>query len=305
MKPEFNMDNRHIIFVPGKNPKPLKNLHQSLLWKTLLEGIKRVSPDISDTLKTQEDCFKLIAWNVLYYHEVGDINTHLPWVNEVLNKEGPSAEDIEDAHKWHRKMDLLLYSTVDQLPILLRMLRGELKATANETNSYFHNTGYIASKIREKLKQQLRPLLESDQRILLIGHSLGSVIAYDTLWALSQLEMIPNKVDFLTLGSPLGMNYVQKRLLGHEHTDAIKYPSNIRNWINVAAEGDVTALDRKLATDFNQMLDLGVIESIEDHCEGIYNFYHDENGLNCHSDYGYLLIPEVANTISTWLQQAH
>lgn len=50
------------------------------------------------------------------------------------------------------------------------------------------------------------------------------------------------------------------------------------------------------------MLDLGAIESIEDHCEGIYNFFRNEEGLNCHRSYGYLVNPAVGKVIADWRQ---
>ena len=169
----------------------------------------------------------------------------------------------------------------------------------------FHNVDKIGSQVREQLKQELRPLLENGDNILLIGHSLGSVIAFDTLWALSQLEHLPGKIDlFLTLGSPLGMNYVQRRLMGNNKDGEHKYPTNIQDWVNIAADGDVTALDRTFADDFGEMLTLGVVDSIEDHCEGVYNYFHDENGLNCHRDYGYLVNPVVGSTIADWWKKS-
>lgn len=55
------MDHPHIIFVPGKNPKPPKNLHLDLLWRTILEGIQRFKPQISDNLSQHSESFELIA----------------------------------------------------------------------------------------------------------------------------------------------------------------------------------------------------------------------------------------------------
>ena len=127
----------------------------------------------------------------------------------------------------------------------------------------------IACDVRELLKQELRPLLSNSDKVLLIGHSMGSVIAYDTLWELSHLEQLPGKVDlFLTIGSPLGMNYVQRRLMGNKYTGKKKYPSNIKHWANISSIGDITALDRIFSDDFGEMVEQGMVESIEDHCEG-------------------------------------
>ncbi|MCK4586113.1 MAG: hypothetical protein KAU29_02160, partial [Gammaproteobacteria bacterium] len=61
------MSQRHIIFVPGKNPKPPADQHQSMLWRALIEGIRRAEPQIISELNQHDDDFKLIAWNYLYY----------------------------------------------------------------------------------------------------------------------------------------------------------------------------------------------------------------------------------------------
>ena len=299
------MSHRHIVYIPGKNPKPPADLHQNLLWRTLVEGVRRIEPDVADDLRRHDENFKFIDWNYRYYQSSENINSHIPWVEAMLGKDGPSKLDIKLAKTWRHRLDMFVYNTVDSSPVLLRLLRGRLKEAANETNRYFENEDKIASHIREQLKQELRPLMENGHKVLLIGHSMGSVITYDTLWALSNLEHLPGKVDlFLTLGSPLGMNYVQQRLLGHHMSGEHKYPSNIRHWINIAADGDLIALDRYLAKDFGEMLELNLIDAIEDHCKDIYNYFHDENGLNCHRSYGYLINPQVSQVIANWWQSS-
>ena len=73
--------------------------------------------------------------------------------------------------------------------------------------------------MRELLKAPLREMLARGERVLVIGHSMGSVIAYDSLWELTHIEKNPGRADlFLTIGSPLGMvRFTQQRLLGvHE-----------------------------------------------------------------------------------------
>ena len=298
------MSQRHIIFVPGKNPKPPADQHQSMLWRTLIEGVRRAEPHIINELNQHDENFRLIAWNYLYYHTTKDINRDLPWIDALINQHGPTEQDIREAKAWHRKLDRLLYSIVDHLPFLLRLLSDRIRSTAEETRRYFRNRNNIACDVRELLKQELRPLLSNSDKVLLIGHSMGSVIAYDTLWELSHLEQLPGKVDlFLTIGSPLGMNYVQRRLMGNQYTGKKKYPSNIKHWANISAIGDITALDRIFSDDFGEMVEQGMIESIEDHCEGIYNFFRNEKGLNCHRSYGYLVNPAVGKVIADWWQE--
>jgi len=300
------MDDRCIIFVPGKNPKPPPDQHRQLLWRTMLEGVHRVEPALQAALAKAESMFKLIAWNALYYKTHKDISRDLPWIDRLIHQHGPTEQDIAEARAWHRRLDQALYNIVDHAPFLLRFLPEPIRMTAEETRRYFQNINGIASQIRALLKQELRSALQNHQRVLLIGHSLGSIIAYDTLWELSHLENCQGKIDmFLTLGSPLGMNYVQRRLCGHDHQGAKRYPTIIRHWVNIASVGDVTALDRALADDFHGMLDLDLVETIEDHCEGIYNFFRNDQGLNCHRSYGYLVNPVVGKVIADWWQGAN
>ncbi|KAG1650292.1 hypothetical protein GQR58_028194 [Nymphon striatum] len=297
------MSKRHIVFVPGKNPKPPADLHQNLLWQTLVEGVRRVEPDVAENLASHDEYFRFINWNYSYYQSRENIEAHRPWVDKMLAKGGPSDEDIELATAWRHRLDMFMYNTVDNSPVLMRLLRGKLKEAADDTHRYFENENKIASHIREQLKEELRPLLQDGHKVLLIGHSMGTIISYDTLWALSNLEHLPGKVDmFLTLGSPLGMNYVQERLLGNHMPDEHKYPSNIRYWVNIAADGDLIALDRFLENDYSAMVDYGLLKAIKDHSDGVYNYFYDEDGLNCHRSYGYLINHNVAQVIANWWQ---
>ena len=299
------MNRYHIIFVPGKNPKPPAIQHKDLLWRTMVEGVRRAEPDFASELDEHSEDFKLIAWNHLYYHTTKDINRDLPWIDALINQHGPSEQDIRDANAWHRKLDRFLFSLVDHLPFLLWLLPEQIRSTAEETKRYFQNRNNIACDVRELLKQELRPIMGDSDKILLIGHSMGSVIAYDALWELSHQEQIPGKIDvFLTIGSPLGMNYVQRRLMGHNFTGKKKYPTNIKRWVNISSIGDVTALDRVFLDDFSEMIKEDIIESIEDHCDGIYNFFRNEKGLNCHRSYGYLVNPAVGKVIADWWQHS-
>jgi hypothetical protein len=296
------MSHRHIIYVPGKNPKPRSAEHREMLWHTLLEGVRRVEPELLPDLIEHADNFKLIAWNYLYYQSHEDHTDQTQWIEAVIQKQAPTERDIREAKAWKHKLDKAIYKALDQLPSLIQVLPRVARLTAEELDRYFKNENKIASQVREQLKQELRPLLEEGHKVLLIGHSLGSVIAYDTLWALSQLEHHPGKIDlFLTIGSPLGMNYVQKRLLGSNYKDHHKkYPSNIRNWVNISAVGDITPLDRSLAEDYKEMLKPGMTESIKDYSKGIYNYFRNENGLNFHRSYGYLVNPAVGKVIANW-----
>lgn len=298
------MNKKNIIFVPGKNPKPDPEPHKKLLWRCLLEGIRRSESELVDDISRHADKFCLIAWNYLYYHQTKDISRDLPWIDALINKHSPTEQDILDTNTWQRKLAKFFFSAGDMFPFVIPLLPKVIRQIAAETRRYFMNVDNIASEIRELLKRELRPMLSTNEKVLLIGHSLGSVIAYDTLWELSRLEKLPGKVDlFLTLGSPLGMHYVQRRLMGYQQKGEQRYPDNIRRWVNMSSVGDITALDREFRNDFSHMLEYSMIESIEDHSEAIYNFFRNEYGLNVHRSYGYLVNPAVGYIIADWWRE--
>ena len=299
------MHKKNLVFIPGKNPKPPPRQHREMLWRTLVEGVRRAEPGIAAQLDSFEKHFKLIAWNRSYYATEKDPKRDLPWIDALINRHGPSDEDIRDANSWHRRLDRMLYAVADRFPFIIRLLPGPASATVNELRRYFENSDNIAYHIREQLKKTIRPMLDNDESVLVIGHSMGSIIAFDAFWAMSHIEHRQDKLDFLSLGSPLGMNFVQHRLQGKNEQGERRYPTVIRRWINISSVGDVTALDRHFHDDFQPMLALGLIDSIEDHTEGIYNFFHNEGGLNCHRSYGYLVNPATGKVIADWLDPSN
>lgn len=193
---------KKIIFVPGNNPNPEEALHRKLLWRTLVEGVRRADSAVADTLQESHAQFHLVNWNDLYYHSHKDIATDIPWVDALINKHGPTEQDIRDANSWNVWLNRALLTMGDDIPSLIPLLPEVVRTTADEISRYFNDTDNVGSEIRGLLKQTLRPMLHDQDDVLLIGHSLGSVITYDTLWELSHQERVNGKVDLLTLGSP-------------------------------------------------------------------------------------------------------
>lgn len=294
-----------IIFVPGKNPKPPASLHKQQLLRCLLHGIRTIDSEVADEIERTE-AFSLVAWNYLFYHIYIDINRITPWVDRLLEQPVILPHDIRSARPLRYRLSKLLYVMADYLPLLIPLIPDRrIKLSIQDTERYFINNDNIGCRIRELQKAPLRDAVAGQHKVLLIGHSMGSVIAYDSLWELDHLEGISNCVDtLLTIGSPLGMNYVQKRLFGKVDSNTPTYPRNIRTWINVSARGDLVALDPVLANDFGTMITRGCIENISDMGKNIYNHYRDEKGLNVHKSYGYLVNPVISRVIADWWRAA-
>ncbi|WP_219462841.1 hypothetical protein [Nonomuraea rhizosphaerae] len=100
---------------------------------------------------------------------------------------------------------------------------------------------------RERCREAVRDVIRKHRPRVLIAHSLGSVVAYETLWANPDLE-----IDLLiTLGSPLGMrNVVFEHLLPAPVNGRGSRPAGVKRWVNIADKDDIAAIPPDLALCF-------------------------------------------------------
>ena len=289
-----------IIYIPGLLPKPEAEAHREQLLRCLLEGIRRIDPATSDDLRERPRCFDIVSWTYDFYGEHSDIRLDLPAIDALLEKRGPTEQDIAEAVSWKRRLIQAIYTAGDILPFLIPQLADEtLEVHLRDLRRYTMNKNDVAEVIRRQLKVPLAAAAAVDRPILLLAHSMGSVIAYDALWQLSYGQQKEVSVDtFITMGSPLGQRYIQGKLKGRKETGHRRYPDNIGQWVNISAIGELTALDPELRNDFGEMETLGLLSEIEDlNCFG----YFRQNGtLNVHSEYGYLINEVTARHVRDW-----
>lgn len=100
---------------------------------------------------------------------------------------------------------------------------------------------------RERVRDTVADAIRRNRPRVVVAHSLGSVVAYETLWAHPDLE-----VELLiTLGSPLGMrDVVFERLLPAPVNGRGERPKGVHRWVNIADEHDIAAIPPALAASF-------------------------------------------------------
>jgi pimeloyl-ACP methyl ester carboxylesterase len=121
----------------------------------------------------------------------------------------------------------------------------------------------------------------ADTRVL-IGHSLGSIVAWETLCANPTLKIH----TFLTLGSPLGVPALLSRLCPPVDRLPGAWPGGVTRWVNIADDRDVVALQKGLAEVYGS--------NVED--------FLIENGATMHSVSPYLTSVEAGEAIKTAVQ---
>ncbi|MGH1429328.1 MAG: hypothetical protein ACRBEE_15430 [Arenicella sp.] len=291
---------KKILFVPGKNPKPDPQKHIHYLRRCLLEGVSRHSPQVAEEI-LEQNAFELCAWNHDFYQQHLDFSPLLNSLDDVCRKNRATAKDKIFAQTWKIAISRMIYQIGDQFPWLIDWLADDhVKAMMHDTDRYFDNVEGIADKVRRTLAESILDCTKHC-KILVVGHSMGSIIAFDTLFELQRRRPNEKLVDvFLTLGSPLGLKYTQERLLGFSRSDPEKLPANIQTWHNVSAKGDLVSVDTQLANDFGLMKKAGLIDDIIDHKSQVFNWYRNLEGYNFHSSYGYLVEPTASKIISDW-----
>lgn len=151
-----------------------------------------------------------------------------------------------------------------------RALIGSLK----QLRAYFTD-----SDIRDRVRRRVLDTITAETRVL-VGHSLGSIVAYEMLCAQPDLPV----TTFVTLGSPLGIpNLVFDRL----EPEPGRWPS-VDTWTNIADRGDVVALVKELRPLFG----VGVTDILV------------HNGAKAHDMRPYLTSRETGEAIRGGLDDA-
>lgn len=156
---------------------------------------------------------------------------------------------------------------------------------------------YTDKDIREKLRGRIGKALEEaeGQRIMVIAHSMGSIIAYDVLRLLGRDNPRFVLDHFITIGSPLGLPHVKQQI--YKESNLVRTPSIVKQWTNFADRRDPVAVDVHLADDY-QPNDAGV--RVRD--DLVINGYKTPDGKpNYHKLYGYLRAPELSEVVGRFI----
>jgi len=155
-----------------------------------------------------------------------------------------------------------------------------------------HNPDILA---RVAIRKRLLDILKkhATDEILLLCHSMGSIIAYDVLINHHDECSIST---FVTIGSPLGIPIIISRIFKEQQS--LRVPVNIKkNWYNLSDPEDLVAMDHTLEDDFpvNQ-------NNIKIQDMLVYNDYRINSKKNPHKVYGYLRTPEMTKIITEFLK---
>ena len=307
---------RSLLLVHGRDFKPAEEAYMDLSMAALRSGIER---DFPEAVNLFDGVQKSIAW-------YGDLNAALLHSHGKQYDESLDIGDRRNALSKLREISARKRFGIrpyDQLPgksavpeaivDILAPLLGAIglcvpliRWVSKDFAVYFDRKSDYAMQVRERLRTRLCALMDSGDRIVLLSHGTGSVIAYDVLWQLShdpdlQEKYGDKKVElWMTLGSPLGDSSIRRRLLGSKEKKEAKFPDNVIAWDNVAAEDDYACHDNTLADDFRVMMQQRMVSAVSDY--KIFNLAVRYGKSNPHSSIGYFIHPRISKILADWLQ---
>lgn len=270
-----------LIGIHGLSNKPTAEVLAKGWEDAIREGLKK-----NEGIDNAPINFSSVYWaNVTYpepdpdpdlYKEAeeGALKTYEEsWLDSVKAGAFDFAGDIIDSMKKHFGVD----ATADAV----------LKHKLKDLSKYYEDET-IRNTLRGRLRDEI--LKNKDKRIMILSHSMGTIIAYDVLRNIGKEHPRLIVDHFVTLGSPLGLPHVKYKIA--KENPLVRTPSIVKKWSNFADKRDPVAMDVHLAGDYAAN-DNGVL--VEDDLVA-----NDWGGIH-HKSYGYLRTPEVSKVIRNFI----
>ena len=323
------MGSKQIIFVHGRSFKPSEDIMCNNWIEAIRISLRRDHEKVLDKFEELigNDCVKMAYYgdssnrflraNGKHYDEELDIEDRQETLRD-LSKLGGDELQSRNHYESLPGRSGIVESLADILhkPVeWIRLADNLIGRFAPDVQEYWSGDSQFGSDARWPLTRLLESALVDDKDICLVAHSLGSVISYDVLWKFSHygeyrhIRTSRGVSVWLTMGSPLGNPTVQKYLKGSSAEGHRRYPHLIRKWANVSAEDDYICHDETISDDFRKMIRMNLVDEVTDRR----NFNMAVRGRrdggvggksNPHHGAGYLVSPEVGDTVAEWLSEA-
>ena len=148
---------------------------------------------------------------------------------------------------------------LERVPLPLGLKKAIIRKAAMEAYHYLFDKPFTRSDgkvfpdvrraLQDRLINDLKEARNTAERVVIVSHSMGTMISYDCL---RNREDCPTVHGLVTLGSPLGVDEVQDGLIP-KGAITVDFPQDslLGEWVNVYDRLDVVcAADPKLANDF-------------------------------------------------------
>ncbi len=293
---------KRIIGVHGLANKPEEKTLKQWWLGAMNEGLEY----FGSGSRVSEDQFELIYWADLMYvrpqaeDEPDDSPFKLVQTYQKTNQK-PKRHD-EGFVDWARSFaGDTLDNVLDRVDFLDAFAGVILQLKMKDLATYWNEIRALdpGRTTKDVLCDTIRSKLQEHQgdEVMLISHSMGTIISLDTLIENSGLEV----AHMVTMGSPLGLPRVKRRFAASENRSWPAIPGNIGQWTNFSDHGDPVCGDPFLKDDYRTEAGKKIIR--DDIVTNEYEFTDIDGDVksNCHKSYGYLRCPEVSRCINDFL----
>lgn len=298
---------QQIVLIHGRGSKP-NPIDLKRLWiEALAAGLQRDAPQKVDALHNADIHMiyyadQLTSQDASQFDESLDLDNRHQALRELSRL--VKAKEFRRKHYEVLPGKTALKEFAMDLSASVGLGGAALGKAIPELKQYWGDKDGWAKKLRDEVTNLLAQLTQDGENVLIISHCMGSVLAWDALWALSQEahsgdQTVERITRWITIGSPLGDRAVQSRLSGSDKPLNARYPAVLNAWYNISAEDDYVCHDKTVSDDYANMLKQKVIGDIRDHT--IYNLSVRYGRSNPHSSVGYLIHPRTAALVADWL----
>ena len=295
---------RVVIAIHGLGNKPPKTQLESWWKQSMLEGLKLIKKEIDFPE------FRFIYWADIMYEK--------PLNENITDREDPLFLDepytpapenfIPKLNSVRQKVLDFIDEQLDRIFLNDDLTVNFSAITDKIIHNYFRELEIYYSeecldvndtscKAKETIRKRVADVIRShkDDKIMLIGHSMGSIIAYDVL-----TYVVPDvEIDtFITIGSPLGMPVIVGKIAStsnNKYTGEYKLrtPPGVKwRWFNFSDLEDKVALIYNLSKKFNRNS-----HGVRPENYVVYNNYIMDGEKNHHKSFGYLRTPEFSRVL--------
>jgi len=179
---------------------------------------------------------------------LSDRDVRVVWYADVLDPRSSAGCDYASSDARARRnatIDPDLKALVATVGSLFDMITSVVADT--ESISHLRALSADASFLGDSRKrcaseQRLGDAIDAARRdgrpVILVAHSLGSLVAYDYLSARSDTGLVQR---FITVGSIVGATELRKLLIGGDASDTLSRPAGVKSWTNIRHENDFFA----------------------------------------------------------------
>ena len=309
---------RSIIFVHECGFKPSSHEYLDALIASVTAGVESDYVELLDQFAAVNKYLayysdlsrEFLAEQSQFYDESLDISDLASALHQLKGIDRKKGFRVGKYDKLPGKSSIKEFAVSMLAPVLsaVGLEKRLVSGISKDLGEYWKANSDLGAATLERVRSTIQTALDRDERIMLIAHGSGAIVAYDALWQLSHdpvyaEKYTDSKIDILlTLGCPLSDSTVRRQLMGARRKGRERFPTNVIAWHNVSAEDDYVSHDPTVCDDFKAMLKQRQVSSIRDY--RIYNMVIRYGVANPHSAIGYLIHPRVTRIVTDWLIQS-